>query len=137
MKRIAVLLGLLMAAPGAMAGYAEPLPAAQAFRPQLTAYDGNTLVISFQIPPGYYLYRKRLSIVDTQGFQVTGYQVGGTKMIDDPITGAEEVLDSGSRVVVRGAATTPEQGVQLRLKMQGCLKDQVCYPPEIRTLSTR
>ena len=137
MKRFALLIALITSGTTANAGYDEPLPAKLAFRPQLQVTDSSTMVISFQIPPGYYLYRKRLSILDAQGFQVTGYQVGGTKVIDDPITGSEEVLDAGSRIIVRGAATAPASGVQLRLKMQGCLKDQVCYPPEVRTLISR
>jgi thiol:disulfide interchange protein len=137
MKRFALLLAMLVSAPVALAAYDEPLSAAQAFRPNLSARDANTLVISFQIPEGYYLYRKRLSILDAQGFQVTGYQIGGTKVIDDPIGGQEEVLDAGSRIIVQGASTGPASGVQLRLKMQGCLKDQLCYPPEVRTLTAR
>ena len=137
MKRLALVLAMLAAAPAAMAGYDEPLSAAQAFRPALSPYDANTLVISFQIPQGYYLYRKRVSILDAQGFQVTSYQVGDTKVIDDPITGKEEVLDAGSSIIVRGASTAPATGVQLRLKIQGCLKDQLCYPPEVRTLTAR
>lgn len=36
-----------------------------------------------------------------------------------------------------GASTGPSTGVQLRIKMQGCLKDQLCYPPEVRTLTAR
>ncbi|MGD6497673.1 protein-disulfide reductase DsbD domain-containing protein, partial [Xanthomonas citri pv. citri] len=119
MQRIALLLAMLASAPLALAAYDEPLSAAQAFRPTLSAYDANTLVISFQIPEGYYLYRDRLSILDTQGFQLTSYQIGGTKVIDDPVAGREEVLDAGSRVVVRGMSTGQASGVQLRLKMQG------------------
>ncbi|AUZ53551.1 hypothetical protein CLM98_23650 (plasmid) [Xanthomonas citri pv. citri] len=137
MQRIALLLAMLASAPLALAAYDEPLSAAQAFRPTLSAYDANTLVISFQIPEGYYLYRDRLSILDTQGFQLTSYRIGGTKVIEDPVAGREEVLDAGSRVVLRGTSTGQASGVQLRLKMQGCLKDQLCYPAEVRTLTTR
>ncbi|KLB23461.1 hypothetical protein SM77512_22030 [Xanthomonas hortorum pv. gardneri] len=120
MQRIALLLAMLASAPLALAAYAEPL--------------SRTLWSS---PEGYYLYRDRLSILDTQGFQLTSYRIGGTKVIEDPVAGREEVLDAGSRVVLRGTSTGQASGVQLRLKMQGCLKDQLCYPAEVRTLTTR
>ena len=40
---------------------AEFLPPDQAFKPYIEALDGNTLEISYQVAPGYYLYKDKFS----------------------------------------------------------------------------
>lgn len=131
MKRLALALFALF--PIAAAAN-EPLPSQLAFQVSMNRVDNQTLVLNFQMPEGYYLYKKRLALVGSSGFDVTNLQVTGLKQLSDPDLGVEDVLDSSSRVVLHGkvAADVP---VQVRLKIQGCLKGQVCYPPEVRLVS--
>ena len=41
-------------------GNSEFLPVDEAFRPMLTAVDGNTVEVSIQVAPGYYLYKDKI-----------------------------------------------------------------------------
>lgn len=135
MKRLA--LGLLAILPLASAQAAtEPLPAKVAFQAGLHRYDANTLVVNFDMPSGYFLYNKRMAVLEVGGFEVSDVQVIGLKEINDPELGVSDVLDASSHVVLRGRYTTNGSPVNVRLKMQGCLKDTVCYPPEVRVLQT-
>ena len=115
----------------------EPLPAKEAFQASLLRHDANTLVVDFNLPQGYFLYKKKLAVLDVAGFEVSDMQVTGVKQIDDPQLGVSDVLDGSSYLVLRGRNMTAGQTINLRLKMQGCLKDQVCYQPEVRTLQAR
>ena len=125
---------LLLAFPLASpAAYDEPLPSRLAFQVQGRQTAPDTIVLDFQIPAGYFLYKQRLGVASGQGFQVKQVRVEGVKQITDPMLGAQDVLDGASRVVLVGSGSGQEVTVQL--KMQGCLKDQLCYPPEVRHLS--
>lgn len=115
----------------------EPLPAKEAFQASLVRYDATTLVVDFNLPHGYYLYKNKLAVLDVGGFEVSDMQLTGIKQIDDPLLGVSDVLDGNSYLVFRGRNAPGAQPINLRMKMQGCLKDHVCYPPEIRTLQAR
>ena len=122
---------LLLAAPlASQAAYDEPLPSRLAFQVQGRQTAADTIVLDFQIPAGYFLYKQKLGVASGQGFLVKQVRVEGVKQITDPMLGTQDVLDGASRVVLVGSVTGPDVTVQL--KMQGCLKDQLCYPPEVR-----
>ncbi|QRD62758.1 protein-disulfide reductase DsbD N-terminal domain-containing protein (plasmid) [Xanthomonas citri pv. citri] len=112
----------------------EPLPSALAFRTSLERADAGTLVVDFDIAPGYFLYKKRLAVLDVQGFEVQDVVVTGVKQARDPVFGVEEVLDSGSHVLMRGRSISPSAPAAVRIKIQGCLINELCYPPEVRDL---
>lgn len=112
----------------------EPLPSGLAFQVDLERQDDHTLVVNFEMPQGYYLYQKRLTFLDTAGFEVSDIQITGLKQITDPELGVEDVLDSASHVVLQGNASAAGQPITVRVKLQGCLKGVLCYPPEVRSL---
>ena len=38
------------------------LPVDEAFKPALFAVDGNTVEVAWQVTPGYYLYKEKISV---------------------------------------------------------------------------
>lgn len=136
MKYQALALAILIPLAGGSVA-SEPLPAALAFRTNLERIDARTLVVGFDIAPGYFLYKKRLAVLEVRGFEVQDTAVTGVKQANDPEFGVQDVLDSGSHVVLRGRSETQNSPAAIKLKIQGCLINEVCYPPEVRTLQVR
>ncbi|WP_440986282.1 protein-disulfide reductase DsbD N-terminal domain-containing protein (plasmid) [Xanthomonas sontii] len=133
MKRLFLAISVLLPLTSP-ARASEPLPAKLAFRANLQRADPGTLVVDFDIAPGYFLYKKRLAVVSVEGFDVQALEITGVKQANDPVLGIEDVLDSGSHVVLRGRRAASGGQLAVKLKIQGCLLNEVCYPPEVRTM---
>ncbi len=130
------LLGLLVAGPVRSARAAEPdfLPVEQAFEYAVQA-DGGSLLVTYNIRDGYYLYRKRIGFAtDTTGVTlgVTGYPKGVPH--EDPYFGAQEVYRGSAtfRIPYTLGAAAPS-ALDLRLRLQGCADAGLCYPPQLWT----
>jgi thiol:disulfide interchange protein DsbD len=119
---------------GLLAGVASAaddfLPPRVAFKPTAEISDGM-LVVSYEVAPGYYLYRDRL------GFRsaTAGVTVGSPSF---PVGEDHEDDFFGKQVVYRGhfVVGAPLQfdgaprGFDLELKLQGCADGGLCYPPQ-------
>jgi thiol:disulfide interchange protein len=116
--------------PGGSGGL---LKADQAFQLVAAEREGDNLKVSWNIAPGYYLYRKRL------GFQVAQPQGGGLEapqlprgeIVHDEHEGTAEIYHGGLQAVLhwRKGTAAPQQ---LRVSWQGCAEAGVCYPPQSR-----
>ena len=106
------------------------LPAKLAFRHDASVVNGE-LTVHYTIAPGYYLYRDRL------GFEsaTPGVSVGSVSF---PVGEDHEDDYFGKQVVYRGevaigtqlAFDGPPRDFDLKLKLQGCADDGLCYPPQ-------
>ena len=106
------------------------LPAKLAFRHDASVINGE-LTVHYTIAPGYYLYRDRL------GFEsgTPGVSVGSASF---PVGEDHEDDYFGKQVVYRGevaigtqlAFDGPPRDFDLKLKLQGCADDGLCYPPQ-------
>jgi len=121
----------------ALAGAAELLPPAQAFRPSAVAVDGQTVEVRFDIADGYYLYRDkfRFSVQpDTVRLGPPVFPQGKGKM--DDTFGQVEVYyrEVAIRLPVErnSSGTLP---LVLQVTSQGCADLGVCYPPQKQTVS--
>jgi thioredoxin:protein disulfide reductase len=116
---------------------AEFLPPDQAFKPYIEALDGNTLEISYQVAPGYYLYKDKFSASSKsdsvqlgrlewpQGIVHSDEYFGDTEVFYDEVFGRVSL-----------ARATPDAiDVDIELGFQGCADGGICYPPITRTLS--
>ena len=132
------------ASPGFLAGLGggesmagAPLPVTEAFRPTLSAADAFTLLLSWEIEPGYYLYRDSFAFGAPGGEVQLGaasYPPGVMEM--DVEFGETEVFYD--RVDIRiplSRASRDSLFVELAIDYQGCKKDSICYPPESITLA--
>lgn len=110
------------------------LPVDQAFVLAAQPVDGG-VAVTWSMPPGYYLYRHRMSVEPVGGLAVDGaLQLPAGKRHTDEFFG--EVETYRTRVVAtRRLAATPAGAWQVRVKYQGCADAGICYPPQTRTLA--
>jgi len=127
-----IALGLL---PAALAAGPEPLPPERAFAYSLRALDPATLEARFEIAPGYYLYRDRLSFTVAPGTLAAPpvLPVGAVK--DDPFFGKVETWRGQVAVRLQLAAPAAGAEVTVTADSQGCADIGLCYPPQRQNLT--
>ena len=112
------------------------LPADQAFALNVHAIDQDTLLASFKVTPGYYLYR------DKTRFSVGGGKTriarvllpkGETK--DDPNFGMIEVYHNSFQAEIALNKADVTKPLVLNASYQGCSDQGLCYPPIEKTFS--
>ncbi|WP_232470534.1 MULTISPECIES: protein-disulfide reductase DsbD [Methylococcus] len=113
------------------------LPADQAFRFFAEAPTGDVLRLSWQIAPGYYLYREKFRIVlrDSEGVALGGYAFPrGEPKIDEEF-GAVEIFHGEVAVDIPLVRTdSGPRTLTLEAGFQGCAERGVCYPPMAKTV---
>ena len=134
-SRILALLLLVLAWPGGFSASAAEdrfLPPEQVFRYTVTS-DGTGVAVHWNLPPGYYAYKSRMSLESASPGAALGavvYPKG--EVHQDDYFGAQEIF-RGAFVVT--APITLKAGaahdVLLKLKIQGCADAGLCYPPQL------
>jgi thiol:disulfide interchange protein DsbD len=113
-----------------------PLPVQEAFLPSLATADAFTLLLSWEIEPGYYLYRDSFAFRTSDDQVQLGaarYPQGVMEM--DAEFGATEVYYDSVEIRIPLSRATPDPHLlELEISYQGCKKGSICYPPEIITL---
>ena len=124
---------LLLAVPAvvavAAAQFNEPLPPEEAF-PWIAFAEADSVVLSFQIPEGYYLYRHRFGFESlTDGVVLGMPELPEGRPHVDEFFGAVEIFrgDFQIRIPYRSAGAANEMLV--RLELQGCADIGYCYLP--------
>ncbi len=110
----------------------ELLQPEQAFEFSANVKNGNTLFVSWEIAPNYYLYREKikLELLNSDGVKLGDYTIPNGLPKHDEAFGDVEVLSEDLNFNVplwredHGAQT-----VKLRAYFQGCAERGVCYPP--------
>lgn len=110
------------------------LTADQAFQLIAAESDGKVLKVSWDIAPGYYLYRKRIGVqvLAPAGTRLEAPQLPKGQMVQDE-QGSAEVYHGSLQAALhwpQGAAA-PQR---LRVSYQGCAEAGVCYPPQTRLI---
>lgn len=112
------------------------LPPDQAFALEVRSLDQRTLVASFSITPGYYLYRDKTTFTVGEGpakiAQVT-LPEGETK--NDPNFGVMKVFHNSFQSEIALEGVDPKTPLVLNASYQGCSDDGLCYPPIEKTLT--
>lgn len=122
---------------GNLGGNTEFLPVDEAFRPVLLALDGNTIDVAFQITPGYYLYKDKLSVsTDSTVAQLGRLDLpAGEKKVDEWF-GEMEVYHDDVFATLPIARGTPDAiELTVAVAFQGCADGGLCYPPQVRNLT--
>lgn len=136
--RILVTLGLLLVLrPAAALDPSQLLPAAQAFRPSLKlSADGKTVLASWQIADGYYLYRDRFRFTpDTRGLKLGAPSFPDGQIKTDEYFGRMVVYHHAVTARIPIEQAPSGSTLALTLNYQGCADAGVCYPPQSRTLT--
>lgn len=116
---------------------ADFLPVDEAFRPMLTALDGNTVEVSFAITSGYYLYKDKISAATSSTrVQLGKLELPPGEMKTDQYFGDMEVYHNEVFARLPLARATPESmELDIDVRYQGCADGGICYPPVTRTLT--
>jgi thiol:disulfide interchange protein DsbD len=118
-------------------GSTEFIPVDEAFRVYVTALDGNTAEVGFQVTPGHYLYKDKISVTtpsDVARTGVLGLPAGELKV--DEYFGEMEVYHDDVFVKVPVARATPDaMELELMVGYQGCADAGLCYPPQTRSFT--
>ena len=124
---------LVLAAPGsARAATDQPpfLDVVQAFPGQARVDDAGRgpLLVQFDVPPGYHLYRERFAI-EAEGTALPAPRLPEGKAEFDPNFNKTMTLWAGA---VRIAQPLPAGALpaSLTVRFQGCADRGLCYPPQ-------
>ena len=106
-----------------------------AFKLEINAQDANNLTASFQVVPGYYLYRERIKFVVAPGSSATisSVELPQGEIKEDKNFGKQEVYhhDFDTKIVVNG--TTSD--LKISARYQGCSEKGLCYAPQNKTFN--
>ncbi len=109
-----------------------------AFRLVTSTRDSNTLEATWQIAPGYYLYRDKFKFESLNpAITLKPPRIPSGKKKQDPFFGNTEIFTNSVTVALpferRGAGVTT---AQLRITAQGCNEPVgVCYPPIVKNIT--
>ncbi len=115
----------------------EFLPVDEAFRLYVSALDGNTVEVAFQVTPGHYLYKDKISVSLVSDVAQAGRpDLPPGEMKVDEFFGEMEVYHDDVFAKVPVARATPEaMDLELLVGYQGCADAGLCYPPQVRTFT--
>lgn len=116
-------------------GASTPLPADQAFQFSASLSQNHQLVFTWDIAPGYYLYRDRISFTPLSGGGLFPERVALPKGLSHPgLNGAPmQVYTHTLRVPLR-LQGIPKGVLRLDIRYQGCSQSGFCYTPMHRRL---
>ena len=102
---------------------------------QAFAFDfsqkNDQLTLSWQVKPGYYLYRQQMKI-SVQGATLAQWSLPAGKPHEDEFYGKTEIYpDSLTLPLIVEQA---DKGAQMVVTYQGCAAAGFCYPPETRSV---
>ena len=119
-------------------GGSEFLPVDEAFKPILIPVDGNTVDVTWQVAPGYYLYKDKISVKAlSDNVQLGQLDLPKGKLKFDEFFGESEVFVKDVFARLPFARATPEaMELELEVSYQGCADAGLCYPPTTRVVST-
>ncbi|MHC1478878.1 protein-disulfide reductase DsbD family protein [Frateuria aurantia] len=110
---------------------AAALPVEQAFVLQAAASSPHQLLLRWQMPPGYYLYKSQIHV------QLANGQSGQIKPLHWPSGTAHHDNYYGDSIVYFDTLELPLElsglpatvrSVELQVRYQGCKQDGICYP---------
>lgn len=115
----------------------EILDPEQAFRIDSNVRGPNQLEISWEIEPGYYLYRDKFAFVSQDtSVELQQAEIPPGDLIDDPLFGQVEINTGHTSVNIPLRRTNlASMELNVEVQYQGCKKDAVCYPPVKKTLN--
>ena len=106
------------------------LPPDQAFGLSVSARDGNTVIASFRVTPGYYLYRDKVSFsIKGKSNAISNISLPAGESKQDPNFGEMMVFHQSFQAEIALDKNKPMQKVTLLASYQGCSEGGICYPP--------
>jgi len=109
----------------------------QAFGLQVVVRDAYTLQASFNVTPGYYLYRDKIKFETGDGVaKILTVNLPRGEMKQDPSFGNIEVFHSSFQAeITLERLRDTAASMTLNATYMGCSEDGLCYPPIKKTLA--
>jgi thiol:disulfide interchange protein DsbD len=108
----------------------ELLPVDQAFAMNARFDKPNELTVAWQVAPGYYLYRDKLTFAAEGPIELGAATLPpGEPHTDDNFGDVEIFRDYIEAKVPFARASPDELEVEITAGFQGCKDDSICYPP--------
>ncbi|MEJ6008240.1 protein-disulfide reductase DsbD [Paucibacter sp. AS339] len=130
MNRIVKRLAILAFGLSFLLGFARAadfLDPEQAFKLSVRAADAQTLEVSFDIAPGYYMYREQFK-VEAKNAEIGGLSLpAGKTKFDETFQKEVEIYRDVLRATVQ--LTKVAGPFELTITGQGCADKGLCYPP--------
>ena len=98
-----------------------------AFKANARALDERTVEVSFEIAPGYYLYRERFKFEATQATLGAAVVPAGKVKFDETFQKNVETHRGQLRIAIPVSQAGPN--FPLAVSYQGCADKGLCYPP--------
>jgi thioredoxin:protein disulfide reductase len=112
------------------------LPVDQAFVMNARFDKPNELTVAWQIAPGHYLYRDKLTFAATGRIELGAANLpDGVAHTDDNFGDVEVFFDYVEAKVPFARASPDAMQVELTAGFQGCKEGSICYPPGEQLMS--
>ena len=111
------------------------LPVNEAFKLQPPILKNETIIVSWLIESGYYLYRDKFGFkFNDQNITIKSVQTPSSQTIEDPQFGSVEIYKDSVTVLIEIKQRSKYEEVELEISYQGCAMKGLCYPPQKRNL---
>ena len=114
------------------------LPVDEAFKLQPPILKNETIIVSWLIEPGYYLYRDTSlgSNLMIRNITIQSVQTPFGQTIEDPQFGLVEIYKDSVTVLLEIKQRSKYEEVELEISYRGYCYEGLCYPPQ-RVLVSR
>lgn len=115
--------------------YANPLPANEVFQVTPVKTDSKTFSISWEIKPGYFIYKDRIKIANSNNdlIQIDSISFPTNETKKDKQLNTYPIYRNQLSLPIKISNKHPGEGI-IELHFQGCSDEGFCYPPEQRQI---
>ena len=99
-----------------------------------TLIEENTIVLSWEIKPGYYLYKKSILIKVGDDSLEYNYILKNESKISDEFFGESTIFKGPLKVDVELSDVNLNNLNSLKIIYQGCAEGKYCYPKRVKSL---
>ncbi len=113
-----------------------PLTVDEAYQFSYSQPEPDLLLLNWQMPDGYYLYRDKIKLHTSDKVTILDIQKGAAVEKEDAIYGRSWVYFNSAEVrVAIQQIQNGEANSDIQVEYQGCWEGGLCYPPEIKPVS--
>lgn len=133
--RFSFLLCILMLPFTASASSLNPPPADAVFQLHVKAHDPNTLLLTWDIKPGFFLYRDRIHVTEPSNtlIDLTDIKLPSALSKINRLNQTIFIYRKRLKLPISLVALNPGEMI-ININYQGCADDGFCYPPESRAI---
>ena len=99
-----------------------------------TLIEENTIVLSWEIKPGYYLYKKSILIKVGDDSLDHNYILKSESKISDEFFGDSVILKGALKVDAKLSSFNLSRLQSIKIIYQGCAEGKYCYPKRFKSL---